>query len=200
MIRICPKRDARCPHGDDCPYAIDRYSCADEPASRPMTAPNATDLSQATPNTSAEPKAAVTSEQLREAVSAAKDEAATFVFETLAEALKLVAWTIQDGSESWDGDVIGTLWHILYKAGVIDEWDNSLATTKLAAANTQVAVLTAALAAERERCAKIAEDHAYTGEGTEDRNDGVGMFARGNRNAKRAIAAAIRNPEVNPHD
>jgi hypothetical protein len=30
MIRVCPKRDAKCPHGMDCPYAIDRYSCRDE--------------------------------------------------------------------------------------------------------------------------------------------------------------------------
>ena len=30
MIRVCPKRDAECPHGSDCPYAIDRYECADD--------------------------------------------------------------------------------------------------------------------------------------------------------------------------
>lgn len=34
MIRVCPKRDAICPHGSICPYAIDQYSCRDEP---PMT-------------------------------------------------------------------------------------------------------------------------------------------------------------------
>lgn len=27
MIRVCPERDARCPHGLDCPYSIDRYRC-----------------------------------------------------------------------------------------------------------------------------------------------------------------------------
>lgn len=27
MIRICPKRDAICPHGIDCPFAVDRYNC-----------------------------------------------------------------------------------------------------------------------------------------------------------------------------
>ena len=26
-VRVCPERDAACPHGVDCPYAIDRYSC-----------------------------------------------------------------------------------------------------------------------------------------------------------------------------
>lgn len=31
MIRVCPKRDRICPHGDKCPYAIDRYSCKPEP-------------------------------------------------------------------------------------------------------------------------------------------------------------------------
>lgn len=31
MIRVCPKRDAKCPHGTDCPYSIDRYHCAQEP-------------------------------------------------------------------------------------------------------------------------------------------------------------------------
>jgi hypothetical protein len=31
MIRVCPKRDAVCPHGMGCGYAIDRYQCADEP-------------------------------------------------------------------------------------------------------------------------------------------------------------------------
>ena len=32
-IRVCPERDGRCPHGIDCPYAIDRYRC-DMEASR----------------------------------------------------------------------------------------------------------------------------------------------------------------------
>ena len=26
-IRICPERDGRCPHGTDCPFARDRYTC-----------------------------------------------------------------------------------------------------------------------------------------------------------------------------
>jgi len=33
MVRVCPKRDIQCPHGDACPYALDRYEC------RPETAP-----------------------------------------------------------------------------------------------------------------------------------------------------------------
>lgn len=31
MTRICPKRDAVCPHGDECPYSIDQYECQEEP-------------------------------------------------------------------------------------------------------------------------------------------------------------------------
>ena len=27
MIRVCPERDAACPHGMSCPYAFDRYTC-----------------------------------------------------------------------------------------------------------------------------------------------------------------------------
>jgi hypothetical protein len=30
MIRVCPKRDAVCPHGMGCPYVVDRYTCRDE--------------------------------------------------------------------------------------------------------------------------------------------------------------------------
>lgn len=38
MIRVCPKRDAVCPHGMSCPYTIDRYECRPEPP--PMTEPD----------------------------------------------------------------------------------------------------------------------------------------------------------------
>lgn len=31
MTRVCPKRDAVCPHGMSCPYALDQYSCRPEP-------------------------------------------------------------------------------------------------------------------------------------------------------------------------
>lgn len=27
MIRICPERDRVCPHGMNCPWADERYSC-----------------------------------------------------------------------------------------------------------------------------------------------------------------------------
>ncbi len=35
MIRVCPKRDAICPHGMECPYAVDRYTCKEEMKSLP---------------------------------------------------------------------------------------------------------------------------------------------------------------------
>ena len=45
-----------------------------------------------------------------------------------------------------------------------------------------------------EECAKAAESFKdYTGAGTEDRNDLIGMFGRGNRNARTSIAATIRS-------
>lgn len=45
----------------------------------------------------------------------------------------------------------------------------------------------------RERCAKVADDFTgYSGEGSEGDNDLIGMFARGNRNAKRRIGNLIR--------
>lgn len=27
MTIVCPERDTECPHGDACPYALDRYTC-----------------------------------------------------------------------------------------------------------------------------------------------------------------------------
>lgn len=32
--RVCPKRDAICPHGMSCPYAVDRYTCKEEPKAK----------------------------------------------------------------------------------------------------------------------------------------------------------------------
>lgn len=26
-VRVCPERDGRCPHGMDCPFTRDRYTC-----------------------------------------------------------------------------------------------------------------------------------------------------------------------------
>lgn len=60
-------------------------------------------------------------------VEAAKDEGATFVLKELAEMVGVSDWSIQDGSESWEGDVSATAYHILVQAKVINDWDNSVA-------------------------------------------------------------------------
>jgi hypothetical protein len=38
-LRICPKRDAICPHGMDCQFVIDRFNCKDEQDSPVTPAP-----------------------------------------------------------------------------------------------------------------------------------------------------------------
>ncbi len=57
-----------------------------------------------------------------------RDEAANFIFTGLSEALGLDGFTIQDGSETWDGDVRATLMGILRDANVIDEETNERIT------------------------------------------------------------------------
>lgn len=51
----------------------------------------------------------------------AADWAATFVLETLAEALGVKEYTPCDGTETWDGDVAGTVYEILRVARVLDD-------------------------------------------------------------------------------
>jgi len=53
------------------------------------------------------------------------DNAAEFILHELAKALK-VEFRPAEGSETWEGDVLGTMWHALVDSGVIDEEDNSL--------------------------------------------------------------------------
>lgn len=53
------------------------------------------------------------------------DNAADFILHELAKALN-VEFRPAEGSETWEGDVLGTMWHALTDSGVIDEWDNSL--------------------------------------------------------------------------
>jgi len=54
------------------------------------------------------------------------DEAADFVLEHLAKALGLTTFEPQEGSETWDGDVVATLNHILVAAGVVDDETGSV--------------------------------------------------------------------------
>lgn len=62
-----------------------------------------------------------------------KDEGATYVLKSLADALGVTYWSIQSGSEEWEGDVGATMFSILVDARVVDEEDNAVAThTKIA--------------------------------------------------------------------
>lgn len=97
-----------------------------------------------------------------EATSEAQDTAATFVFETLARALKVDNWTISDGSETWEGDVSGTLYGILRQAKVLDPETDELATARaeaaeaaLAKANERIAELEAEVGRLREAAERI---------------------------------------------
>lgn len=53
------------------------------------------------------------------------DAGVDFVLDHLAKALKLDQYVNHDGSETWDGDVLATLWGVLYDANVLDPQDNS---------------------------------------------------------------------------
>lgn len=51
----------------------------------------------------------------------AADWAADFVLETLAKALGVTDYTPCDGTETWDGDVAGTVYNILRAARVLND-------------------------------------------------------------------------------
>lgn len=51
----------------------------------------------------------------------AADRAADFVLATLAEALGVKSWTPCDGTETWEGDVAGTVYEILRVARVLND-------------------------------------------------------------------------------
>jgi hypothetical protein len=43
-VRVCPDRDAVCPYGMECPYAVDRYECRQPQGANPATPPSGPDL------------------------------------------------------------------------------------------------------------------------------------------------------------
>jgi len=57
-----------------------------------------------------------------------KDEGATYVLSSLASALHVEDWSIQNGSEEWEGDVWATMFRILVDAGVVEEDYHQVAT------------------------------------------------------------------------
>lgn len=74
----------------------------------------------------------------------AADIAVDFVMHVLAEAVGVSAWTPSDGSETWDGDVAGTVYSILRAGRVLDE-------------DTDETAMRRAIKAEAERDAARAE-------------------------------------------
>ncbi len=62
-----------------------------------------------------------------ETPSEAADLAADFVIRTLADALDCHNWHGGDGSETWDGDVAGTVYNILHAARVLHPETNEVA-------------------------------------------------------------------------
>jgi hypothetical protein len=59
-----------------------------------------------------------------------KDEGATYVLKLLADALHVENWSIQSGSEEWEGDLWATMCSILVDAGVLEEDNHTFATHK----------------------------------------------------------------------
>lgn len=51
----------------------------------------------------------------------AADQTADFILDKLAEALGVTDYTPCDGTETWDGDVAGTVYAILRAARVMDD-------------------------------------------------------------------------------
>ena len=94
-------------------------------------------------------------------VEQGKDEGATYVLSSLASALHVEDWSIQNGSEEWEGDVWATMFRILVDAGVVEEDHHQVATHgKIAGLERAVASLTPDALKYRERCRRDREHAA----------------------------------------
>lgn len=71
--------------------------------------------------------------QIDAAKAKAMDEAADFCIQTLAKALGVDDWEQADGSETWDGDVAGTIYNVLKAGRVYDDEDGRVARLEDAA-------------------------------------------------------------------
>ena len=80
-----------------------------------------------------------------------KDEGATYVLKSLADALHVEDWSIQNGSEEWEGDVWATMFRILIDAGVVEEDHHTVAT------HAEIAALRPDAEKYRERCRRDRE-------------------------------------------
>jgi hypothetical protein len=85
-----------------------------------------------------------------EARAEAKDEAADFIFGVLEEALGNPTYSPCDGTETWDGDVAGTVYEILNASGLRNEDTGELATARAAAAEAALSRRDEALRVARE--------------------------------------------------
>jgi hypothetical protein len=72
--------------------------------------------------------------------------AVDFVLDVLSEALGDPAWTICDGTETWDGDVAGSVYSLLHAAGVIDEDTGETAMQRASSLAAENAALRARVA------------------------------------------------------
>lgn len=91
--------------------------------------PSGDNMSEAWAKYSTLPQQAATDEGegLEQAKSEGMDEAATFCIETLAKALGVDDYEQADGSETWDGDVAGTIYNVLKAGRVYDDEDGRVA-------------------------------------------------------------------------
>ena len=105
------------------------------------------------------------------------DAGATKVLTALAEILHVEDWSIQEGSETWEGDVWATMFRILVDAGVVEEDHHTVATFgDIAGLHTRAANLTDEIGELRARLAKIAAQETPTANATVKR---MARIARG---------------------
>lgn len=64
------------------------------------------------------------------------DNAAMFILDALSKQLGLESYSPADGSETWEGDVLGTMQNILVTAGIWDEYEGK----RVHPSNSEVAV------------------------------------------------------------
>jgi hypothetical protein len=122
----------------------------------------------------------------------AADLAVDFVLGVLAEALGMASFMAADGSETWDGDVAGTVYALLRDAGVLDD-ENRVAR------HAEVQAREAAVAAEmREACAKIVDAHAAAAKRCSEEGDVIYRIRAEFLATSYAISQAADDVRVTP--
>lgn len=96
-----------------------------------------------------------------DATETGKDEGAAYVLSSLASALHVDDWSFRNGSETWEGDVWATMFHILVDAGVVEEDHHQVATfAEIAAIRAERDELLPDALAHRARLKRDREYHA----------------------------------------